>query len=386
MFSITLLISSQIMLIKEDGMNTFEELLLAEFFTATGYLDRLLFVFIELENLHFTTRGKKQIPKLLNDLQTFLGMRLNQFELSHNVENLEDDTTTGIATKETREKISLLKNYHTYMEAFLKLPLLGQKKNQMAIQYINLIYRHCYEIHNFIIDSTSTDVPLPRVLLGQSQSVTAIRQNLKKEHAPIFSIDEEKLTKYLQAHQAANTLSFLNLKRQEKYELYLSKGHVFVSQKRFAEAKDSFLKARNYQETAEVLTLIAWAYSLLNQIEEAKQYCIKAMKTDDKYGPAYNDFGNILLSQGQVNEGLRWFELAKRAPNYQNREFPYINAGRAYIMLKKYPEALQEFTLALAIAPEHQELHETINKIKGQFLKNEYAQGFKGEFKEDNLT
>src|SRR5205085_12203391 len=103
----------------------------------------------------------------------------------------------------------------------------------------------------------------------------------------------------------------------------------FIAQKNFEEAKNQFFKARNYKDCAEVLTLIGWTYSLLENLREAKSYCMKAIQKDTQYGPAYNDFGNYILNEGQVRESLRWFELAKRAHNYQNREYPYINAGRA---------------------------------------------------------
>ena len=109
---------------------------------------------------------------------------------------------------------------------------------------------------------------------------------------------------------------------------------------------------------------MAWSYSLLDDRTQAKAYCLKAVEVDSQYGSAYNDFGNYILSEGQVKESLRWFELAKRAQNYQNREYPYINAGRAYVLLKDFEQALTEFSLALTIAPNHHELHETVSKLK----------------------
>ncbi|MGZ3809950.1 MAG: hypothetical protein ACXVCE_17835, partial [Bacteriovorax sp.] len=150
----------------------------------------------------------------------------------------------------------------------------------------------------------------------------------------------------------------------EKYDQFIHRGHYFIAQKNYQEAKSSFYKARNYKDCAEILTLIGWTYSLLDDIKEAKSYCLKAIQKDTQYGPAYNDFGNYILNEGQVRESLRWFELAKRAHNYQNREYPYINAGRAYILLKQYEEGLREFSLALTLAPHHEELHETVTKLK----------------------
>jgi Tfp pilus assembly protein PilF len=137
-----------------------------------------------------------------------------------------------------------------------------------------------------------------------------------------------------------------------------------MSEKNFKRAEESFYKARNYCETAEVLTLLAWTYSLQGENEKAKSYCLKAIQKDDNYGPAYNDYGNYLLLEGKTEEALRFFTLAKHATNYQNREYPYINSGRALVGLKKYNEALKEFSDALTIAPYHEELHQTVMKLK----------------------
>ncbi|MGZ3745548.1 MAG: hypothetical protein ACXVBQ_16910, partial [Pseudobdellovibrionaceae bacterium] len=48
-------------------MESTNSLLLAEFYTATGYLDRLLFAFTELEKIHLTPRGKIQVQKLCHE-------------------------------------------------------------------------------------------------------------------------------------------------------------------------------------------------------------------------------------------------------------------------------------------------------------------------------
>jgi Tfp pilus assembly protein PilF len=160
------------------------------------------------------------------------------------------------------------------------------------------------------------------------------------------------------------------MKREEKYEFYLHKGHYFIAQKNYDESKINFYRARNYKETAEVLTLLAWSYSLMGDKKTAKSFCLKAIQLDSQYGPAYNDYGNYLLAEGDVQDSLRWFELAKRAHNYQNREYPYINAGRANVLLQNYNQALTEFSLALTLAPHHHELHDTVSKLKNSLEKS----------------
>lgn len=338
-------------------METTNSLLLAEFFTATGYLERLLFAFTELERLHYGPRGKNQIQKLLNDSDIFFTREFREFEMQN-------------STSEWSQFKNQIKAYHAFIESMIKLPFKSARMESITIGYINLIYRNCYEIHNFIIETTSLDIQFPRLGLIEEETIPSITQAEENNRAPLFFLDENKLHSYSAETAKRNSpLVFLEMRREEKYDFYLHKGHYFISQKNYEEAKANFYKARNYKETAEVLTLLAWSYSLLDNRIQAKSYCLRAVQLDSQYGPAYNDFGNYILAEGQVEESLRWFELAKRAHNYQNREYPYINAGRAYVLLKDFDQALREFSLALTIAPHHHELHETVSKLKNSLEK-----------------
>jgi Tfp pilus assembly protein PilF len=243
------------------------------------------------------------------------------------------------------------------------LPFKSEQSEKRIIEYINLLYRNCYEIHNYLIESTNLEVQLPRTGLTEEEFIPSISS--EESTIPLFYLDEKNVRELAQVESVIKSpIAFLDIKREEKYDHYIHRGHFYIAQKNYTEAKASFYKARNYKESAEVLTLIGWTYSLLDDMTQAKAYCMKAIQKDTQYGPAYNDFGNYILNEGQVRESLRWFELAKRAHNYQNREYPYINAGRAYVLLKQYEDGLKEFSLALTLAPHHEELHETVAKLK----------------------
>ena len=253
------------------------------------------------------------------------------------------------------------------------MPLSSEKKETVIINYVNLLYRNSFEFHHFLLESTGLEIQFPRLGMIQEETIPSIKPGEEKNRIPLFFLDENKLRIYSEENAKNNSpLVFLEIRREEKYEQFLHKGHFFITQKNYEEAKKHFYRARNYKETAEVLTLLAWTYSLLEDKAVAKSYCLKAIQLDSQYGPAYNDFGNYILSEGQIQESLRWFELAKRAHNYQNREYPYINAGRAYVLLKNYDQALSEFSLALTIAPHHAELHETVTKLKINLEKNNH--------------
>ena len=333
--------------------------MLAEFYTAIGYLDRLLFAFIDLENIHLTPKGKIQLQKLNHDSVNFICQHFSELKLNN------DDYTFKMA--EFKNQIKFI---HHFIESLIKLPVTSNNVNIKVIEYMNLLYRNSYEIHHFIISATNLEIQLPRTGLTEIEMITKIKNPTEKEvenkiSVPLFYLDHKSITE-ISHHESVikSPIAFLEIKRDEKYDHYIHRGHFSISQKKYNDAIIHFFKARNYKDTAEVLTLIAWCYSLLNNTSEAKIYCMKAIQKDTHYGPAYNDFGNYLLSEGQIQESLGWFEKAKRAHNYENREYPYINAGRAYILLKQYTKGLNEFSLALTLAPHHQELHETIAKLR----------------------
>ena len=333
-------------------MKSFSSLLLAEFYTATGYIDRLLFAFTDLEKLHLTPRGKIQAQKILQESVDFLCDHFTDLKL-----NNEDYIF------ETSKFKTQLQSIEKFIESLIKLPMRSEASDKNVINYINMLYRNAYEIHNFIIESTQLEVQLPRTGLAEMEVIL----NLKNDQsaAPLFSLNEKDIRELSLVESVVKSpIAFLDIKRDEKYDHFIHQGHTFISQKNYEEAKNTFYKARNYKDSAEILTLLGWSYSLLGNFEQAKNYCMKAIQKDTQYGPAYNDFGNYILNEGQVRESLRWFELAKRAHNYQNREYPYINAGRAYVLLKQYEEGLNEFSLALTLAPHHHELHETVAKLR----------------------
>jgi Tfp pilus assembly protein PilF len=164
-------------------------------------------------------------------------------------------------------------------------------------------------------------------------------------------------------------LEVVEQQRFKRYEDMVKEGHEAVFNKDHNRALECFTKAFNYRDTSEVLTLLGWAHSLLGQLDKAKSYCLKAIQKDPDYGPPYNDLGSYLLAEGQIEESLKWFDLAKRSLNYQNREYPYINSGRAYMTKKDLNRALDEFSKALTLAPFHEDLHKTVEKLKKSLLK-----------------
>lgn len=329
-------------------------LCLSELHAASSYLDRIFHALIDLSLLHKNKDAR--------DLARHFNLELYQFvdaTLVHPA--LARDRLPMASVGESRR---LARETARLMEALLNLDFNLDEHIRSAVDFINLFYQNARSFHALIEDETDLEIQLPRVNLVELREV-----GKEDEHQlPSFHLDLDNLLRW--CSQGEGRISSLNWQREKRYQQLISKGHQQIFDKDYAPALETFTKAMNYLETAEILTLIGWTHSFLEDIEKAKAFCLKAIQKDPDYGPPYNDLGTYLLSEGQVNESLKWFELAKKALNYQNREYPYINAGRAYMAKKDLSKALDEFAHALTLAPYHHELHETVEKLKSTIHKS----------------
>jgi Tfp pilus assembly protein PilF len=338
---------------KEDLMDSTSSLLHSEFFTATGYFDRLLFALTDVSEFHFTPSGRDLFMNTFIKYESFFKNKLN-FE-----NEINNESQFKILTFKKN-----IRHFHQYIEKYLNLPFNNSKKWNMIVEYINLTYECAHEIHNYTLKHTQYDVQYPRMALIKERFFEKSEEDLNESKS--FYIDFSDILEISKSNNQVdnNGINFLDLKREEKYDHFIHRGHLYMTEKNYESAKENFYKASNYIENAEVYTLLAWTYSFLDNIEKAKNYCLKAIKKDSQYGPAYNDYGNYLLNEGKIEESKRFFDMAKKALNYQNREYPYINKGRAFMMQNRFEEALKEFSYALILAPYHEELHNTVRKIK----------------------
>lgn len=348
-----------------------KSVLLAELYSATGYIERLFHSLLELTDLGRGSEARRIGLALFFDLHT------------HSIQSLIRTSKENPGFKPNG-----LTEVKTYIQAFKQLVesqiQLGFDSNQEIVEkvvpFINTIYAHAHQLHEIVSLGSDLDVQLPRVNLIEIhyEEEETLEDHLSAYQDEVEWEDNEIPTFYLSEQHVLNVLndnlgeiSSLEWQRNKKYDSLLQEGHEAVFKKDYNKALEQFKKALNYKETAEILTLIGWAYSMLQNYDEAKSYCLKAIKKDPDYGPPYNDLGSYLLAEGQVGESLKWFDLAKKAAHYQNREYPYINAGRAYMTRNEYQLALEEFSKALTLAPFHDELHVTVEKLKRSLKKKD---------------
>jgi Tfp pilus assembly protein PilF len=319
-----------------------QTLLLAEFYTASAYLNRILFVFFDIENLQNTSKGKIKLQDFFQNLKKYFSEECEVNQKTFNLSTFRQDLNT----------------INSYIEYSIKNPFFNNHKIEKYTSYLNLIYSSSNQLHLMLHSSTKSTVALPQSVLGEINEINPNEIPLITVSSSIIELNKNT------SREEETIVTFLNLKRQEKYQNYISKGHKNLAINNFHDAINSFQMALVLNENAEILNLIGWTFSLAGDLNNAKEYSLKAIETDTQYGPALNDYGNYLILEGKIKESIKWFELAKRALNYDNREFAFINAGKAYMQLDMYTEALNEFSLALSFTPHNEELHHAILKIR----------------------
>lgn len=393
-----------------------KNLLLSEWHNAYAYLERLFHAGLDLSTLNSSSKARRLAqlhgPKMQSAL--FGEALLPTWMPRKNEETFLD-------LKNLRH---WMKNGDKFLNGFISLSDANDQLIDMVVEFINLTYDCACELHMLITDETDLEVQYPRLNLVEMnpegmesnliampirqvtpvspveapkstqtetikrwgpQGLYAIQGDLKDEPLPeTLTTEEEEMMEdfavvahfqlplqsvYNMQGEALGTLKMLEQQREKKYQQMIHEGHEGIFHKDYPKALEAFQKALNYQESAEILTLIGWVQSLMGQLDKAKAYCLRAIQKDPDYGPPYNDLGSYFLTEGQIDESLKWFEMAKKSLNYQNREYPYINSGRAFMTKKDLPRALDEFSKALTIAPYHEDLHKTVEKLKKSLMR-----------------
>ena len=349
--------------------NSKVNLVRSELNMASSYIDRLFHGLIDLSDLDYHPELKKLISPYYEEIDKMLCQNI--------FNNILRDRFEG-------KSISAVMFREWIVEVFNTLEMitrLGIKDDVISfyVQLINSGYRLGRELHLFCLKETDLVVELPRMIttkemvfnspvdemclgdfLADGNEQEELEDDWDELSLPLYQMNEEDLA----ASTLGGSILSFSMGTLKKSKELINKGHECVFEKKYSNALVFFEKSRRLHETSEVLTLIGWVYSLLDNLERGKKFCLKAIEVDPDYGPAYNDIGSYLLQEGDVNESVRWFNLAKNAPIYQNKEYPYINMGRAFLMQKKYSQALEEFKQAKTLAPHQRQITDTISKIE----------------------
>ncbi|MDD0852372.1 hypothetical protein HBN50_04645 [Halobacteriovorax sp. GB3] len=396
---------------------TLKNILTSELFSANAYLERVLHALISFKDFGTNDEVLRELNKLHFDLNEIIESNVLK-------DQFIDKLSLELSSKEITQE---LKANYEFMNALIQIKKDDKATAKEITNYINTIYAYARTFHLICQELAYVDIALPRPALASAINIEDLpKEKLEKEvvekeeftpfslghltlvhsddefergeeeyiefdeddyeegdfiptKVPLYQLSEEEV--FLNSKNKSKVLG-LGEKKEEKYEDFVQLGHKAVFGKDYENALYNFYQAAEVQETGEIYTLIAWVYTLQGKNELAKSHCLKAIKKDPDYGPPYNDLGSLLLNEGHIKESLKWFELAKKAPKYQNREYPYINAGRAHMMTKNMDLAITEFEKAIKLAPFNEDLKATIERVKQSYLEKEMT----GDKEDESLS
>jgi Tfp pilus assembly protein PilF len=72
------------------------------------------------------------------------------------------------------------------------------------------------------------------------------------------------------------------------------------------------------------------------------------------------------MQQQKFDEAIPWLEKAKQAKRYEPRHFPYINLGRVYMSKGMLQKAIEEFSGALEMNPDDDELAGILEELRNK--------------------
>jgi tetratricopeptide (TPR) repeat protein len=105
--------------------------------------------------------------------------------------------------------------------------------------------------------------------------------------------------------------------------------------------------------TAEAHTFLGWTYSFQGRLDDAISECKRAIEIDPEFGNPYNDIGAYLIEKELFDEAIPWLDKATSAKRYDAHHYPHYNLGRAYMAKGMMKKAVEEFRMALSIAPDY---------------------------------
>ncbi len=257
----------------------------------------------------------------------------------------------------TPDKAQAIWDLFNFFDQFLKMVDLDSQQQNSLINFINEFYEFSEKLKNICFHEFPENFQGPR--LGIIQTIPSGNKFGKS-----YYFDFQKFALTLKSISTKNKVFNFANKRSRFHHDLLFMGKEAVARKDYAEAFRLFSKALDIQVSAEALTLLGWAHSFLGRIEEAKECCLTAIAYDPDYGNPYNDLGSYYLQENKTELAKEWFVKAKDAVNYANREYPFINLGKIYVMEREFDLALKEFRAALALAPESQDIKNTLEKLE----------------------
>jgi tetratricopeptide (TPR) repeat protein len=153
----------------------------------------------------------------------------------------------------------------------------------------------------------------------------------------------------------------------EKAMEYFKQAYDKQVEGEYREAVELYSKSIDAYPTAEAYTFRGWAYSYLEDYEQAIADCKQAIEIDPDFGNPYNDIGAYLIETDKPEEAIPWLEKAITAKRYEARCYPHYNLGRVYEGQRNWKKARACYERSMAENGEYLAPMRALRRLSAMF-------------------
>jgi Tfp pilus assembly protein PilF len=141
-----------------------------------------------------------------------------------------------------------------------------------------------------------------------------------------------------------------NQEKDPKYQYNL--GLFYLNQNNVDEAVKYFVKAQSL-DTRFYLALngLGLAHSMKGRLDESVRAYQKCLEINPQFTEAHNNLGAVYQEMKLLDKAESEFKTALLDMGYQNRELPYYNLARLYVLQNRLDEALENIEKSIQIKP-----------------------------------
>lgn len=138
--------------------------------------------------------------------------------------------------------------------------------------------------------------------------------------------------------------------KDPKYQYNL--GLFYLNQNNVDEAVKYFVKAQSLDTRFYLaLNALGLAHSMKGRLEESVKAYQKCLEINPQFTEARNNLGTVYQEMKLFDKAEAEFKTALLDQGYQNRELPYFNLARLYVLQNRLDEALENVGHSVQIKP-----------------------------------
>jgi Tfp pilus assembly protein PilF len=141
-----------------------------------------------------------------------------------------------------------------------------------------------------------------------------------------------------------------NQEKDPKYQYNI--GLFYLNQNNVDEAVKYFVKAQSL-DTRFYLALngLGLAHSMKGRLDESVRAYQKCLEINPQFTEAHNNLGAVYQEMNLLDKAEIEFKTTLLDMGYQNRELPYFNLARLYVLQNRLDEALENIEKSIQIKP-----------------------------------